>query len=119
MELINKLVIGVGGALVGGYIIYIQWKLNELKNILDVLIEDTSKKIEELEEVIKKFPTPAELAKAILKVKIPINSLPKDAQENLTQNVPVNPYGFPMNVPVPPMPPSGTPNPSKKADYIG
>lgn len=91
-------------AAVGSYITYVQWKFKQVMREMEIL-----------EKEVQSFPTPEELAKSLLKVKLPISQLPPDMQ-NMAK-------GMPGMYPPPPfMPPNQKPQspPTRKqTNYIG
>lgn len=70
MDLVNTVISFLSGAFVTYSII---------QNI------HTNKKFQLFEKFIEEFPTPEEMAKQVLNVKLPINELPQDLKEQLDE----------------------------------
>lgn len=57
---------------IGGWVVHVIWKIKRLEN-----------NIENLFESINDIPTPEELAKEIVKIKLPLNELPPELMEKM------------------------------------
>ena len=70
-------------------------------------------KLRELTQQIWEFPSPEELAKEIIKIKVPINELPPDVLNKLKQQQGFKNGENGMPLHGPPLPPG------KKLEYVG
>lgn len=78
--------IGIGLA-IGGYVVYTHMKIKEVRielaTTLDKYNQEALNKLKEIENLVDTFPTPTELAKEILKIKVPLSELPKDMADKI------------------------------------
>ncbi len=89
---------------IGSYVTYLQWKFKQLWRGMEVL-----------EKEVQSFPSPDDLAKSILKVKVPISQLPPEMQNMVKGMSGLHPPPF---MPSPNTPPQ-TPPTQKQTSYIG